>query len=215
MYILSAPILLAAAIFHIPFYFQILCVLYPLVFIFFLFTMIKPQSVNYTNRCLIMLLALVVIYLFQSMQEIRRLDYGFYYLILPIVICALTDSFAYVWGSALGKRKLCPKISPHKTVEGALGGFFTCIITVLLVAFLVKILLKLNICLWLLAIITAISSIVSMFGDLAMSMVKRICGIKDFGNLLPGHGGILDRFDSHLMTIPFVYILVILFPIIR
>lgn len=111
-----------------------------------------------------------------------------------------TDIMAYFTGLAIGKHKLCPGISPKKTVEGAIGGimgsvlfcgafgfFFACEV--------------LTHCL----IIGALGGVVSQFGDLTASVFKRNMGIKDYGNLIPGHGGILDRFDSVLFTAPMVY----------
>ena len=109
----------------------------------------------------------------------------------------MTDWFAYAFGSKLGKHKLCPTISPKKSVEGAIGGIFGNIVgfaiyTIVLAIFLPNV--KPNyIPLFISAIIL---SVVSQLGDLFMSLVKRRFGIKDFGKIMPGHGGILDRFDS-------------------
>ena len=118
-----------------------------------------------------------------------------------VVITAFgTDICAYFTGVTMGKHKLCPKISPKKTWEGAIGGVLGSVILsgifglIFVRPFIVH-------CL----IIGFIASIVSMFGDLTASIFKRKMGIKDYGNLIPGHGGILDRFDSVLFTGPVIY----------
>lgn len=126
---------------------------------------------------------------------------GYFYLMI-FVGAWVTDTFAYFAGRLFGKHKLIPEISPKKTVEGAIGGIVFCVL-----AFIGYALLYNN--LWVtesghtlsipaLAVMGLVISVVSMIGDLAMSAVKRHYGIKDYGRLLPGHGGILDRFDSVL-----------------
>lgn len=113
-----------------------------------------------------------------------------------------SDIFAYFGGYFFGKHKLCPKISPKKTVEGAVSGIVcTIILTVLFAHFFLK--SEVNVFLYVLVGLTG--SIVSMFGDLTASIFKRKMGIKDYGTLIPGHGGVLDRVDSVLFTAPMVY----------
>lgn len=126
---------------------------------------------------------------------------SFSILIWLIFISAFgTDIFAYFTGYLIGRHKLCPDISPKKTIEGAVGGILGSVI--LSVAF------GLLVCreyLILCIIIGIIGSVMSQLGDLSASIIKRKLGIKDYGNLIPGHGGILDRFDSVLFTAPTVY----------
>lgn len=111
-----------------------------------------------------------------------------------------TDIFAYFTGFFFGKRKLSPTISPKKTVEGAIGGVAGSVLLCGLFGFLFVPHL------WIAAAaIGLIGSVAAQFGDLTASLLKRNMGIKDFGNLIPGHGGVLDRFDSILFTAPFVY----------
>ena len=120
----------------------------------------------------------------------------------------MTDTFAYFVGSKLGKHKLCPKISPKKSVEGAIGGVIGAVLLNVLLLFVFKrfffegesILSYITV-----VILSVVLSVVSMFGDLAASTIKRNFGIKDFGKLLPGHGGIMDRFDSALFVMPVLY----------
>ena len=111
------------------------------------------------------------------------------------------DIFAYFAGMAFGKRKLCPKISPKKTVAGCIGGFVGS--TVL--CFLFGLIFVSHDLLIHCIIIGVIAGGVAQLGDLTASIFKRKMGIKDYGNLIPGHGGILDRFDSVLFTAPIIY----------
>ncbi len=133
---------------------------------------------------------------------------GLFLLILAFFASWMTDIFAYFVGSKLGKRKLCPKISPKKSVEGAIGGVVGAVLLNLLLLFVFKKFIFEDSSLLSyasVAIISVILSVVSMFGDLAASTIKRNFGIKDFGKLLPGHGGIMDRFDSVLFVLPVLY----------
>jgi phosphatidate cytidylyltransferase len=110
-----------------------------------------------------------------------------------------TDSGAYFVGKSIGKKKLCPDLSPGKTVEGAIGGVVSAILVGLLVGWGLLIPLPHA------AAIACICGICGQFGDLSKSVMKRDIGIKDFGSLLPGHGGVIDRFDSTMFNVPLAY----------
>lgn len=132
------------------------------------------------------------------------------FLIIYLLFCAwFGDSGAYFVGTFLGKHKLCPKVSPKKTVEGFIGG----IITVGVFVFLESLVFNLfvfsdkQIDYLTVVVISMAASVLGVLGDLSASVIKREFGVKDFGNLLPGHGGVLDRFDSVLFVAPFVYII--------
>lgn len=119
---------------------------------------------------------------------------------LVFIIAFGTDIFAYFTGMLLGRHKLCPNISPKKTVEGAIGGLLgSVILSGLFGYFFCRELFVYCI------IIGVIGSVMSQLGDLSASIIKRKLKIKDYGHLIPGHGGILDRFDSVLFTAPTVY----------
>jgi phosphatidate cytidylyltransferase len=127
------------------------------------------------------------------------LSAGAAYLWLAFVGTWANDTFAYFVGSRLGRNKLCPLISPQKTIEGALGGVFGSIVAIILLGYLFK--LPFIHCF----IMGILVGVVAPVGDLVESSIKRFAGAKDSGKILPGHGGILDRFDSILFTVPVVY----------
>lgn len=118
---------------------------------------------------------------------------------LPILVTWLTDTFAYFTGLNLGKNKLAPQISPKKTIEGAIGGIIGGVLAVLIIGFFLPINLKERI------ILGILLAIFAQFGDLVVSIFKRDAQIKDSGSIIPGHGGILDRFDSLLLILPLTY----------
>lgn len=119
---------------------------------------------------------------------------------LVFVISTATDTFAYFIGTKFGKTKLAPQLSPTKTIEGSLAGVVGSLIATMVFAYLFDI----N-DIVMLGILGIITSVLAQIGDLTASKIKRIAGIKDYGNIMPGHGGILDRFDSILFTAPIVY----------
>ena len=135
-----------------------------------------------------------------------------------LVVAWMADIGAYFIGRAFGKHKLAPVLSPKKTIEGSVGGFVISMIFSVGVAYLYSDVFHgtpngvnfLN-----LTIITAICILMSMFGDISFSTVKRQYGIKDFGTLLPGHGGVLDRFDSVLFVCPTFFMLNYLLPVLK
>lgn len=127
------------------------------------------------------------------------LSLGAVYLWLPFIGTWASDTFAYFVGSKFGRHKLCPTISPGKTIEGALGGLAGSIWGVLILSYLFKINLVHGI------MIGVLVGIAAPLGDLTESALKRFAGVKDSGNILPGHGGVLDRFDSIMFAVPAVY----------
>lgn len=128
---------------------------------------------------------------------------------------AIADTAAYFIGSAIGKHKLCPNISPKKTIEGAVGGVLIAALSPLLFGLIFYYAygnIKVN---WVvLPIIGLVNALISILGDLLFSVIKRKCGVKDYGSIMPGHGGMLDRFDSLILCVPFVYFLAKYVPII-
>ena len=133
------------------------------------------------------------------------------FLILCAMYCAwMCDTWAYFVGSRFGKHKLSPKISPKKSVEGAIGGVvgtvIFCVGTYLVCDHFYFVIDTVKI--WMVAVAAVILSVLGMCGDLSASVIKRNFGEKDFGNLFPGHGGVLDRIDSFLVTMPALYAII-------
>ena len=131
--------------------------------------------------------------------HISKLDSNIY-IWLIFIISFGTDTFAYLSGNLFGKNKLCPEISPNKTIEGSIGG----IIGSALLSLGYAVYFQLG-PIWKILILGIICSILSQLGDLVASKIKRATGIKDFGYIMPGHGGVLDRFDSIIFTAPVIY----------
>lgn len=129
-----------------------------------------------------------------------------YTLIVSLAATYSTDTFAYFTGRAVGKRKLCPAISPGKTVEGSIGGLIGSIILTTMLGILFNWVYNVQVNLIHFIIIGILGGVFSQIGDLTASSIKRYCGLKDFGNILPGHGGILDRIDSLLFVLPVIYV---------
>lgn len=142
-----------------------------------------------------------------SFPDLFKKTDGVFLIIYAFFSCWLSDTFALFVGMKFGKHKLSPVISPKKTVEGAVGGVIctAAINTVLYFIFKYNFELSEKLSLPLIIICSICLSVVSIFGDLAASTIKRHHGIKDFGNILPGHGGVMDRFDSSCFVFPVLY----------
>lgn len=131
-------------------------------------------------------------------------------LLISMFSAWLCDTFALFVGSAIGKHKLAPKISPKKSIEGAVGGVLCTTIGSVIAYFVARIYFggQDNIKLWMVIVFVPIVCVFGICGDLAASVIKRNFGVKDFGTLLPEHGGALDRVDSFLFTMPATYVIV-------
>jgi phosphatidate cytidylyltransferase len=127
---------------------------------------------------------------------------GIFYFVLLFNFACVSDIFAYFVGSAMGKHKLAPEISPKKTIEGAVGGLVGSVLGTLVVCLAFEAILKTEINILALLLVTPVLSVCGMLGDLFASAIKRNYGIKDYGNIMPGHGGVLDRTDSILLVAP-------------
>ena len=136
---------------------------------------------------------------------INSFEKGTIYVWTIFIVAFLTDTFAYFTGYLFGKHKLIPKVSPKKTIEGSIGGVVGSTVGCIVFGYLF------NLDMTAMIIIGSIGSVIAQFGDLFASSIKRYVGIKDYGKLIPGHGGVLDRFDSVILVAPFVYYSIMLF----
>lgn len=177
------------------------------VFILFFFAMLKKSVENVSGKLAITCFgAFFITWTLFHMVLIRDIPkYGMHYIIFLFVNIWMLDTGAYFIGKMFGKHKLASVISPKKTIEGALAGVITAVVVSLVYRhlFLQNVLtIKETI------IFALVISFVGQFSDLAESLFKRDCNIKDSGNILPGHGGMLDRFDSYLFCAPIFYYLI-------
>lgn len=148
---------------------------------------------------------------FFSTLALIKSEFGVYAVLLPFLFAWITDTGAYFTGITIGKHKLIPKLSPKKTVEGAIGGVVLCVICSLAYVYVLETvfsqtLMEGNNYIKMMPL-SLIASVVSQLGDFVSSAIKREFNVKDFGNILPGHGGVMDRFDSIIFVSPLVYYL--------
>jgi len=139
--------------------------------------------------------------------KVRNMESGAYTVWLIFIGSWGSDTMAYVVGRKLGKHKIAPKLSPKKSLEGLIGGIAGAALIGVIYALIFKTQLEVSISnpVLLFGLVGAVGSVVSQIGDMAASAIKRNKGIKDYGTLIPGHGGILDRFDSVIFIAPIVY----------
>ncbi|MCI5959540.1 MAG: phosphatidate cytidylyltransferase [Lachnospiraceae bacterium] len=141
----------------------------------------------------------------------RCLKYGFYIVWLIFISSWICDTCAYLVGMAIGKHKLAPVLSPKKSIEGAVGGVVgSAIVGLIYALILTHVDPDIENMLWVFPVICAVGAMISQVGDLAASAIKRNYDIKDYGKLIPGHGGIMDRFDSVIFTSPMIYYMAVL-----
>ena len=175
------------------------------VLLFLTYTVVTKNRFTFDDVAFILMSTIYIGIGFYYFIETR--EAGLVFIFYAIFIIWATDSGAYLVGRKLGKRKLWPEISPNKTIEGAIGG----IISAVIVSLLFSLLTSIDAGMFKLAILTVFLSVFGQIGDLVESALKRHYHVKDSGHILPGHGGILDRFDSLLFTAPLVYYYVKLF----
>ena len=165
------------------------------------------ENFKFTDYFLMLAVAVLIPYSFETLLYMNNIPkVGLFMVITTLCGAWLADSGAYFAGTFFGKTPLCPKISPKKTVEGVLGGVVTNGLIFIIIGLFYEYVLKGSeihyIPLFLSGMICAI---IGLIGDLTASIIKRQTGIKDYGNLMPGHGGVMDRFDSVLLVAPFMY----------
>ena len=199
----AAVLSIGLTILPMPHYEELLGILFPAAVVLFGVLMVKQDGCRLDRWYKVAPIALLVILLFRSIAQLRMLEGGLFYLISAITLCFATDVAAFLIGSRFGRHKLAPRVSPNKTVEGSVAGIAASVLSMLLIGLCLQSTLGLPVRWGQLVLYGASASVVGQFGDLSMSVVKRIWGVKDFGNLLPGHGGILDRFDSHLFCVAY------------
>ena len=182
--------------------------IYLFILIMFFIMIQNSGKVNYIDLCYSVLGVLVIVLGMSSILLLppKYNNYYTFFLVFPIGVAWCADAGAYFTGVFFGKRKLCPKVSPNKTVEGFLGGIVVGTVSALIIGFIYSFVYsKAEFNYVLILLLGLLASIISVLGDLSFSLIKRSCKIKDFGSIFPGHGGFLDRFDSVIFAAPLIY----------
>ncbi len=206
LYLISYLVAIIISFFELPGYAYITTTLFVAAILLFVYLFANIKTKTRIKPAVSVLMAIMIVFFFKTMSYIRKLDSGVFLLGGAVLISVLTDIAAYFVGRGCGKHKLAPIISPKKTIEGSIGGTLYGTAILVLIAVILQYTNVLQINIGTMVTYAVLASIVGQFGDLAMSSIKRIVGIKDYGKLLPGHGGILDRFDSMMFVFPFTYL---------
>lgn len=185
-----------------------------LAFLFYLFaySVLSRGKVKFSDVSMHFTVLLYISVSFTSLSLVRYITNGVFMFSLVFVASWVCDMFAYFVGRAIGKHKLIEEISPKKTVEGSIGGIVCTTLAFALYGLIISLFDGPSPNYIVLLVLGFVLSIVAQFGDLICSLIKREHGIKDYGNIFPGHGGVLDRFDSVLAVAPVLYIFCVLFP---
>lgn len=176
--------------------------------------LICNKTLPFEKVALIFVAGWLIPFLLGAVVRIYNQLFGRVFILLPFVIAFSSDTFAYFVGCAMGKHKLCPEISPKKTVEGFIGGLLGAVIGVAAYCLVMDKILHLQVNYIYVPVYGILGSLGAVLGDLSFSVIKRQSGIKDYGNLIPGHGGILDRFDSMIVVAPLVELLMLYIPMV-
>lgn len=218
--ILLIPCLIFAAVLpfiEIPFWREAAYFIYTVVI--FAALIFYHSFITFREVGVIYSMTLMISTALETIVNLRSLGspHGMFYVIIAIFSAWVADIGGFFAGSFFGKHKLCPGISPKKTVEGLIGSFVLNITAMLLAGYVFQAIYYscgIRVSYLPLLIIGTVGTVISVLGDLSFSLIKRSCHIKDFSEIIPGHGGVLDRFDSVIFEAPFVYFLVQILPIV-
>lgn len=213
---------ISAAIIPVGSYFEITLIVFPVVFLVLMSLMFfEAISTFGTDNKITFFQVLTTLFagalmplMMSSLINLKLLPGGHLLVLLPFIVAFVTDGGAYFTGVAMGKRKAFPLVSPKKTIEGCIGGLVAGTLGVALLGLIVVLSTSISVLFWALIIYGILGSVFSQLGDLTFSLIKREFEIKDYGKLIPGHGGMLDRFDSMIFVAPAIYLLVRLIPAI-
>ena len=210
-----------SAIVLLPIFLAILILLPPLVLagtiaiisIIIAIELLRARKATDCPKLIILLPILAIIPIplaLSTLYWLRVMPWGNWLVLFPIIVTILTDSGAYFVGVAMGKRKPFPNISPNKTIAGCVGGIIIGTAGIFAYGMIMQHFTGMTVSIPVLLTIGLVGSVITETGDLAFSLLKRKLGIKDYGNLIPGHGGMLDRFDSMIFSAPTIFLLMII-----
>ena len=177
------------------------------------FAVLDNSHIKLSDVCSSIFLVTYSVVFLMHLSFIRELDNGVAFLFMPIIGAYITDTGAYFTGLSIGRHKLIPSVSPKKTVEGAIGGIVAAVVGFIIYGLIMSS-IGFNVNYVLLIILGALCAVVAQLGDLTASVIKRNYSVKDFGHLIPGHGGMVDRVDSLMFTAPVVYYFITFLPVI-
>lgn len=166
------------------------------------------DELTFPDLCAVAVSGLVIPLALSCLVRLRMLDYGAGLALIPLVSAFMSDALALFGGMLLGKTKLAPRVSPKKTREGAVSGLVGGMAGMILYRIFFFLCTEVQLHLGWCVLLGLVGAALGQLGDLSFSCVKRQCGIKDYGRLLPGHGGVLDRFDSVIFAAPVIWMLV-------
>lgn len=180
----------------------------------FMEMMLSHGKLRFEKVAMCAFAGLLIPYLLSGIVRIMAMENGRYFVIIPFVVGFLSDTGAYFIGCKFGKHKLAPVISPHKSVEGVFGGIAFAIVGMMIYGLVMQFGFYFDVNYAAVALYGLLGSLCGVFGDLCFSVIKRQTGIKDYGNLIPGHGGALDRFDSLVMVGAAMELMLHLLPVV-
>ena len=166
------------------------------------------DELTFPDLCAVAVSGLVIPLALSCLVRLRMMDYGAGLVLIPLVSAFMSDALALFGGMLFGKTKLAPRVSPKKTREGAVSGLVGGMVGMILYRIFFFLCTEVQLHLGWCVLLGLVGAALGQLGDLSFSCVKRQCGIKDYGRLLPGHGGVLDRFDSVIFAAPVIWMLV-------
>lgn len=172
----------------------------------------KEKAIKFSDILTVLFGGFVIPCALSCLVILKMEELGKFYVLLPFLCTFVSDSGAYFAGVFLGKHKGIFKVSPNKSAEGCIGSVLSLVLGMLIYGLILRFGFKMDVNFAVLMLYAVIGNVMTQLGDLAFSLIKREHGIKDYGNLIPGHGGMLDRFDSMIFAAPVIYILVTLVP---
>jgi len=171
------------------------------------------NTVHYEQIMVCFFGGLVIPVCLSALVQLRMMEHGRFLVLIPVICASITDVGAYFVGVLFGKHRGITKVSPNKSLEGYIGGIAVGCLVLMLYAIILNRFMDMELSLTLMALYGIVGSAVTELGDLSFSLIKRQVGVKDYGDLLPGHGGMMDRFDSTVFAAPAILVLMWLVPV--
>ena len=208
--ILMPPAVAAVAYFNREYIFSVILLFVAVYLIVMLF---RHGKYSFNDVAKYAFCSIMITLSFVHLIFVRALENGIICVFIVFIGSWITDTCAYFTGVAIGKHKLAPEISPKKTVEGSIGGILGVTLIITAYTFVCGNILNKEVNIVSVLLTGLLSGVLSQFGDLCASIIKRENNVKDFGHIMPGHGGVMDRFDSFLFVAPVVYYILQFLPV--